>query len=74
MAREIVWTKRAQISYRRIIFYLEAEWGQKVIKNFLKKSVIALEIINANPEIGTIECYELGVHGFLITKHNRLFY
>ncbi|SFT77284.1 Plasmid stabilization system protein ParE [Algoriphagus locisalis] len=74
MAREIVWTKRASNSFRRITNYLEYEFGEKTTRNFILRTFNVIDLLKANPEMGTIESFELGIFGFLITKHNRLFY
>lgn len=38
MALELVWTKRAEQGYDRIIKYLEKNWTEKEIKSFLQES------------------------------------
>ena len=74
MARKIVWTKRANNNYNGIIEYLEADWEEQVIIDFVKKTYKILGLICEYPHLGSIENQEKGIHGFLITSHNRLFY
>jgi plasmid stabilization system protein ParE len=74
MARQIVWTKRATDKFNKIITYLENEWGQLVTKNFVKKTYDIIELISDQPDLGTLENSEKNIRGFLLTKHNRLFY
>jgi plasmid stabilization system protein ParE len=74
MVREIAWTKRANYKFNKIIEYLESEWGENVTLNFVRRTYDIISLIADNPEIGTIENKEKRIRGFLLTKHNRLFY
>ena len=55
MALEIVWTKRADKKFDKIIEYLSMMWGEKVITSFVKKVYDFLDILAEFPEIGTLE-------------------
>jgi plasmid stabilization system protein ParE len=74
MAKTVVWTKRANQSFNRVIAYLEKEWGEKVTSAFVNQSFGIIELLAKNPELGSLEVSDLGIRGFPITKHNRLFY
>ncbi|MBS1486348.1 MAG: type II toxin-antitoxin system RelE/ParE family toxin [Bacteroidetes bacterium] len=74
MAHEIIWTKRSLIRFNLIIDYLQSEWGHLATQNFINKSYHILDLISLYPELGSIENQEKNIRGFLITKHNRLFY
>ena len=74
MAKKIVWTKRANSKFNKIIDYLEREWGLKVTQNFVKKTYDIIELISDQSDLGTLENSEKNIRGFLLTKHNRLFY
>jgi plasmid stabilization system protein ParE len=74
MVKKIVWTKRANTKFNRIIEYLEQEWGYQVTQNFIRKTYGIIELISEQSDLGTIENPERMIRGFLITKHNRLFY
>ncbi|EHQ30158.1 type II toxin-antitoxin system RelE/ParE family toxin [Mucilaginibacter paludis] len=74
MAKIIVWTKRANHSFNCVINYLENEWNEKVTKSFVIRTYKVIELLADNPEIGTIENYDRKIRGFLIIKHNILFY
>lgn len=74
MVREIVWTKRANYKFNTILEYLELEWGDRVTRNFIKRTYDIIQLISENPELGTLENHERNIRGFLLTKHNRLFY
>jgi len=43
MALEIRWTTRADIKLDHLIIYLESEWGESVVKAFMKKLYDFLE-------------------------------
>jgi len=74
MARKIIWTKRASQKLNKVVAYLENEWGDKVTREFVIQTFAIVEIISDQPEIGTLENKEKNIRGFLLSKHNRLFY
>lgn len=74
MAKKIVWTKRANNKFNKIIDFLEEEWGPNVTRNFVRKTYDILDLISDQPDLGTMENKERKIRGFLLTKHNRLFY
>lgn len=74
MARKIIWTKRANLKFNKIIDYLEKEWGKNVTESFVRKAYGIIELISEQPKLGTMENPEKNIRGFLLTKHNRLFY
>jgi plasmid stabilization system protein ParE len=74
MAKKVVWTKRANNKFNKIIDYLEQEWGSNVAINFVRRVYDIIDLISRQPEVGTLENQEKEIRGFLLTKHNRLFY
>ena len=70
MARKIIWTKRANNQFGKIIDYLEDEWGPSVVQNFVRKTFDIIEVISDQPHLGTMENSEKNIRGFLLTKHN----
>ena len=74
MAKKVVWTNRANHKFNKIIDYLELEWGPNVTRNFVRKTYDIIELICDQPELGTLENSDKMIRGFLLTKHNRLFY
>jgi len=74
MALRIKWTKRAENNFGRIVNYLEQNFGESTKRNFVQRTFSIIESLSEFPEMGTIELVEKGVRGFVITKHNRLFY
>jgi plasmid stabilization system protein ParE len=55
MVREIIWTKRANHKFNRILEYLEQEWGEQVTRNFIKRTYEILQLISEQPEVGTLK-------------------
>jgi plasmid stabilization system protein ParE len=51
MALEVVWTKRAEDGYDRIIKYLEKEWTDREIHNFIEETREFLELLKKNPQL-----------------------
>ncbi len=74
MVKTIVWNRRASNSFNDIISYLQSEWGDKVTRDFVKRTYQILDLLAAIPEMGSVEHQEKQIRGFVITKHNTLFY
>lgn len=74
MVKEIVWTKRSLTKFNSIIKFLNERWGENVTASFIKKSYHIIELLSHQPFLETLENEKLEIRGFLITKHNRLFY
>ena len=74
MALSIRWTTRADIKLDQLIIYLESEWGESVVKAFMRKLYDFLEILSEFPEIGSMQYPEKGIRGFAITRQVTIFY
>ncbi len=74
MAKEIVWTKRANDKFNKIIQFLEEDWGHRVTENFVQRTYSIIDLLAEQPQLGTLENVEKKIRGFVLTKHNRLFY
>ena len=74
MVLKVVWTKRAIGKLDNIISYLQKEWGENVTVAFIRRTYYVLDLLSQQPELGTIEHKKKNIRGFLLTKHNRLFY
>lgn len=74
MAKTIIWNRRASIRFNSIINYLQSEWGDRVTQNFANRAFQVIELLSENPEMGLIENADKQIRGFVITKHNTLFY
>ena len=51
MALKLVWTKRADQGYARIIKYLEKEWTDKEIGDFVRQTNHFFELLKQNPHL-----------------------
>lgn len=51
MALDVVWTKRAEDGYDKIIKYLEKEWTDREIHNFIEETKQFLELLKKNPQL-----------------------
>ncbi len=74
MALNIVWSKKADKKFDKIIEYLTTKWGEKTTKQFVEKVYSFLEVLSEFPEIGTVENKEKGIRGFPVVKQINLFY
>ncbi len=74
MVKTIIWNRRASNGFNSIINYLQGEWGEKVTRNFVIRTYEIIELLAVNPEMGPVEHFEKQIRGFVITKHNTLFY
>ena len=69
MAYEIIWLPKAEQRYDEIIGYLQKEWAEKEIINFIARTGEVLELIRNNPSLYRKSEKE-NVHQAMITKHN----
>ena len=74
MAKTIIWNRRASNSFNSIIQYLQEDWGERVTRNFVVRTYQIIDLLAQNPEMGLIEHANRQIRGFVITKHNTLFY
>lgn len=74
MKRKIVWNSRAISRLVKIQAYLSENWSEAIQKEFILRTFNIVELIAENTEIGTVEDHKKGIRGFLLSKHNRLFY
>ena len=74
MAKTIIWNRRASNNFNSIIEYLQKEWGDRVTKSFVTRTYQIIEFLALHPEMGFVENTEKQIRGFVITKHNTLYY
>lgn len=51
MAIKLVWSKRADQGYARIIKYLEEKWTDKEVRNFVRETRHFFELLKENPQM-----------------------
>ena len=74
MALEVLWSKRADKKFDRILEYLMLELGELITKSFVIKVYDFLVILAEFPEIGTLENKEKEIRGFTIIEQINIFY
>jgi plasmid stabilization system protein ParE len=51
MALTLVWTKRAEQGYDRIVKYLEKEWTDREVSNFVRETKHFFDLLKENPHM-----------------------
>jgi plasmid stabilization system protein ParE len=51
MAVKLVWTKRAIQGYDRIVKYLEEEWSENEVRNFVRETAHFVDLLKENPKM-----------------------
>jgi plasmid stabilization system protein ParE len=51
MALEIVWSKRAENGYDKILRHLEEKWTEREIRNFIDETRQFLSLLEKNPHL-----------------------
>ncbi len=49
MAIKLFWSKRAEQGYENIVKYLEEEWTDKEVQNFIRETGHFFELLKENP-------------------------
>jgi plasmid stabilization system protein ParE len=62
MALKIVWTVRAAQGFDRIIKYLEEQWTEKEVKNFVKEANVFFELLKEHPGILQMSSQRKNIH------------
>jgi len=48
---KLVWSKRADYGYARIIKYLEEEWSDREVSNFVRETKHFFDLLKENPHM-----------------------
>ena len=51
MAVKLVWSKRADLGYARIVRHLEKEWTEKEVRNFIRETKHFFDLLKENPHL-----------------------
>ncbi|MBI9067354.1 MAG: type II toxin-antitoxin system RelE/ParE family toxin [Salinivirgaceae bacterium] len=51
MALEIIWSIRAEKGFDKIVNYIEENWTEREIKNFMQESQEFFELLKKNPKM-----------------------
>ncbi len=74
MALEIVWTKRAEAGYAKIIDYLETHFTKEEVQRFIRQSHEFFKLLSQYPEILEATRKQKNVHRGPINKYTILTY
>lgn len=67
-------TKRASESFHKTVEYIEQEWSIRSAQKFVVRVDKFLKVLKKQPDIGKLELEEKGIRGFVISRHNTVFY
>lgn len=73
MARQVIWTPEAELTFELILDYLEGKWTQREIVAFIEATERVVDFIKEHPRMFR-KTSMLNVHEALITSHNLLIY
>ena len=73
MAKEIKWTIEAENTFEKVIEYLNAEWTERKVANFINATNKTITYISENPLMFR-QSKRQNIHEAVITKHNLLLY
>lgn len=73
MEKEIRWTVEAESSFARVIEYLEQNWTDREIENFISATEVILTHISRYPRMFR-KAQKTNTYEVLITYHNLLIY
>ncbi len=72
MAKEIRWTPEALARFEIVIDYLEANWTEREVINFVSSTDKVIQLISENPKI--FRKLKLNIYEAIVTPHNILIY
>lgn len=74
MALNIYWSVRADQKMDKMIEYTHQQFGERVVRAFVRKVYETIDLLTYFPEMGAIQNESRGIRGFLIMKNVILFY
>ena len=73
MAHEIIWLPKAEKRYDEIVQWLQLNWTNREIVNFIMRTDAVISLISINPDIYRLS-EKRNIRQALISKHNLLLY
>ncbi len=70
---QILWTQESKVSFAENIFYLETNWSEKVIANFMEETEKCIEVLRSNIYAGIYDP-NLKCRKILVTEQIYLLY
>ncbi len=74
MDKKVVWTLKATKSFEKILDYLQNNWTDREIENFINSTNSILQLLKSNHVKFRSSGKRPNTHEVLITKHNLLIY
>jgi len=74
MHRKLIWSPLAENDFTNILEYLQLNWENKVLENFIEITDRMIRQIVLNPKQFPIINKKYKVRKCVLTKHNTLFY
>jgi len=71
---EIFWTPAAQKSFKKIVDYLEKNWTEREVGNFINETVDLLSNIQRQPEMCRPSSKRKNVRIGTVNKHTQIVY
>ena len=74
MAVEVVWTKQAEMSFQHIIDYIEENWTEREVGNFVTRTFHKIELLRIFPKIGIQSASKQNVFRTILSSKTVLVY
>ena len=73
MAKKIIWTPEAELSFESVIHFLQEHWSEKEIVKFVQRAEIVIKHIERHP-LSYRSAGKEDIREALVTKQNLLLY
>lgn len=74
MSKHVIWSPHSEIDLENTLAYLQKNWNDQVVINFLDNIENLIEQIAKNPKQFPLVNKKRKVRRCVITKHNTIFY
>lgn len=74
MEKKIVYTKNFQTSVNNTKDWLEKEWSFDIAEKFILELYKLIDLISAQPQIGSISHKKKNVRRILLSRRSRIYY
>lgn len=74
MRFKVIWQHEAEETFNKIINYLQQNWNDQVINNFINRVDEVIEIIQNDPTLFPLHRSSKVVHKCIVTEHITLYY
>lgn len=74
MSKKDLWSPLAESDFRFSLFYLESNWNNAVVNQYLNKIDHLVNQITTNPEQFPLVNNKKKIRKCVVTKHNTIFY